>query len=169
VTNVPLSRAYSKVQNVSESLNAEHDMWKRIAMFLGWNKWSFGIKNQDVVTAKSEIKIIKAEEAVVKAEMKKVAKEVERQAENEVIEEDNLIDQQEERDKGQEDIKCAAVSRSGKRCGKKVKDGGNFCTIHEDAPQRADGEKTQCTHLKSDGKRCKMKTNSKSGKCYYHD
>ena len=98
-----------------------------------------------------------------------VAKEVERQAENEAIEEGNLIDQQEERDKGQEDIKCAAVSRSGKRCGKKVKDGGNFCTIHEGAPQRADGEKTQCTHLKSDGKRCKMKTNSKSGKCYYHD
>ena len=169
VTNVPLSRVYSKVQNVSESLNAEHDMWKRIAMFLGWNKWSFGIKNQDVVTAKSEVKIIKAEEAVVKAEMKKVAKEVERQAENEVIEEGNLIEQQEERDKGQEDIKCAAVSRSGKRCGKKVKDGGNFCTIHEGAPQKADGEKTQCTHLKSDGKRCKMKTNSKSGKCYYHD
>ena len=101
--------------------------------------------------------------------MKKLAKEVERQAENEVIEEDNLLDQQEEREQGQEDIKCAAVSRSGNRCGKKVKDGGNFCTIHESVEQRADGEKTQCTHLKSDGKRCKMKTTNKSGKCYYHD
>ena len=169
VTNVPLSRAYSKYQNISESLNAEHEMWKRVAMLLGWNKWSFGIKNQDVVTAKSEVKEIKAVKAEEKKEMKKVANEVERLAENEVIEEGLLLEQSEERESGQEDIKCAAVSRSGKRCGKKVKGGGNYCTIHESAPQRADGEKTQCTHLKSDGKRCKMKTTNQSGKCYYHD
>ena len=145
VTNLPLSRLYTKYQNISEAMDDEHETWKRVAMLLGWNKWSFGIKNQDVVTAKSEVKEIKAEEAEERKDMKKLAKEVERQAQEEMGEEDNLLDQQEERERGQEDIKCAAVSRSGKRCGKKVKGGGNYCTIHETVEAREDGKKIQCT------------------------
>ena len=169
VTNIPLSRVYSKYQNISESLNADNEMWQRIAMFLGWNKWSFGIKNQDVVAAKGEVKEIKAAEAVEKREMKKRAKDAEKQAEEEIVIESNLIDQKEEREEGQEDIKCAAVSKSGKRCGTKVKGGGNYCTVHESAKAREDGKKVQCSHVKGDGKRCKMKTTNQSGKCYYHD
>ena len=169
VTNLPLSRLYNKYQNISESLNADNEMWQRIAMFLGWSKWNFGIKNQDVVAAKGEVKEIKAVEAEERREMKKRAKDAERQAEEEAVIESNLLEQDEERADGKEDIKCAAVSRSGSRCGNKVKGGGNFCTIHEGAPQRADGEKKQCSHVKSNGDRCKMQTTNKSGKCYYHD
>ena len=169
VTNIPLSRVYSKYQNISESLNADNEMWQRIAMFLGWNKWSFGIKNQDVVAAKGEVKEIKAVKAVERREMKKRAKDAEKQAENEVVIESNLIDQDEEREEGQEDIKCAAVSKSGNRCKTKVKGGGNYCTVHESAKAREDGKKVQCSHVKGDGKRCKMKTTNQSGKCYYHD
>ena len=108
-------------------------MWQRVAMFLGWNSWSFGIENQDVVTAEGEVKVIKAAEAVERREMKKRAKDAERQAEEEIVIEGNLLDQKEEREEGQEDIKCAAVSKSGARCGIKVKGGGNFCTVHEKA------------------------------------
>jgi hypothetical protein len=75
----------------------------------------------------------------------------------------------EEKKEAEKNVTCAAVSRSGNRCAKKPKGGGNYCTIHESVPTREDGVKSQCTHLKSDGKRCKMKTNNKSGKCYYHD
>ena len=169
VTNIPLSRLYSKYQNISESLNADNEMWQRVAMFLGWNRWSFGIKNQDVVAAKGEVKEIKAVKAVEKREMKKRAKDAEKQAEEEIVIESNLLDQKEEREEGQEDIKCAAVSKSGARCGIKVKGGGNFCTVHEKAPQRANGKKTQCSHVKPNGDRCKIQTPSQSGKCYYHD
>jgi hypothetical protein len=160
---------YNKYQNISEALNSDNEMWQRVAMFLGWSKWSFGIKNQDVVAAKGEVKEIKAAEAVEKREMKKRAKDAERQAEEEEVIESNLLEQDEERADGQEDIKCAAVSRSGARCGVKVKGGGNFCTIHESAPQRTNGEKTQCSHVKANGDRCKVKTANQSGKCYYHD
>ncbi len=169
VTNIPLNRLYSKYQNISESLNADNEMWQRVAMFLGWSKWNFGIENQNVVTAKGEVKEIKAAEAEERKEMKKRAKAVEKMAEEEIIIKDNLLDQKEEREEGQEDIKCAAVSKSGARCGAKVKGGGNFCTVHEKAPQRASGEKTQCSHIKPNGDRCKMQTRSQSGKCYYHD
>mgnify|MGYP006403175715 FL=1 len=151
VTNIPLSRLYNKVQNISESLNAEHDTWKRVAMLLGWSKWSFGIKNQDVVDAKGEAKIIKAEDKKNEAR-------------------DSFTeDQKKEKDEGKKDIKCAASTRSGNRCGNKVLSGGNYCTIHVSVPTRSDGKKVQCSQVKSDGKRCKMKTNNKSGKCYYHD
>ena len=151
VTNLPLSRLYNKVQNISEALNSDNETWQRVAMFLGWSKWSFGIKNQDVVTAKGEAKIIKAEEK------KKEARE------------SFIKDQKEERGKGKKDIKCAASTKSGSRCGKAVLSGGNYCTIHVEVATRSDGKKTQCSHVKSDGKRCKMQTASQSGKCYYHD
>ena len=121
------------------------------------------------MSAKGEIKEIKAVEKEEKKEMKKRAKEVETMAEEKEIEESNLLEQDEERAEGQKDIKCAAVSKSGSRCGKKVKGDGNYCTIHEGAVQRTDGEKKQCSHVKASGKRCKMQTPNKSGLCVYHD
>jgi predicted kinase len=181
VTNVPLSRLYNKTQNISESLDAEHETWKRVAMLLGWSRWNFGIKNQDVVDAKGEVKEIKAKEAVVKAEKKKIIKAEEKAVEDAVVVEENIKIQKEERKavekattdeekkEAEKNVTCAAVSRSGNRCAKKPKGGGSYCTIHESVPAREDGVKSQCSHVKPDGKRCKMQTNNKSGKCYYHD
>jgi hypothetical protein len=181
VTNVPLSRLYNKTQNISESLNAEHDMWKRVAMLLGWSKWSFGIKNQDVVAAKGEVKVIKAEKAKVKAEKKKIIKAEEKAVEDAVVVEKNIEIQKEERKaveeaatdekkkEAKQKVTCAAVNKSGNRCGSKPVGSGTYCTVHEKVEAREDGKKVQCSQIKSDGKRCKMKTNNKSGKCYYHD
>ena len=151
VTNVPLSRMYNKFQNISEAFNSDHDTWKRVAMLLGWSKWSFGIKNQDVVDAKGKAKTVKASEK----------KEGNRNT--------FIDDQKKEKDEGKRTITCAASTRSGGRCSNKVVGGGNHCTVHEKVKQRADGEKKQCSHVKANGKRCKMKTTNKSGKCYYHD
>ena len=77
--------------------------------------------------------------------------------------------QKKEREEGKKDIKCAAVNKSGKRCGKIVEGNASFCTIHEEVKQNKTGKKTQCKKTKSDGKRCKMKTSAASGYCYYHD
>ena len=171
LTNIPLSRLYNKTMNVKEALNSDHETWKRVAMLLGWSRWSLGIKNSDVMSAKGEVKEIKAEEATQRREEKKRQKEIETQAANEAIIEEHTQDQQEKRDQGvdEKDITCAAVNKSGKRCGKKVLPGQKFCTVHEKVDQRADGEKKQCTHVKTSGDRCKMQTSNKSGKCYYHD
>jgi len=169
VTNLPLSRLYNKYQNISEAMNSDHETWKRVAMLLGWSKWSFGIKNQDVMTAKNEVKEIKAEEREERAAQRKIEREAERAEEEAVIEQSFIEDQKQEREDGKEDITCAAVNKSGKRCGKKVEGGGTYCTIHEEVEQRADNKKVQCSHVKASGDRCKMKTTNKSGKCYYHD
>ncbi len=167
VTNIPLSRLHSKFENLREAMDSDNETWKRAAMFLGWNKWSFGIKNQDVVDAKGEIKEIKAAEAKERREQKKIEREVQKADEELQVIEDNKLDQDEEREQGAEEVKCAAVSRSGKRCSNTALPGKSFCTVHDEVPQQAN--EVQCSHIKDDGKRCKMKTKNKSGKCYYHD
>ena len=167
VTNLPLHRLYNKYQNIQEALNSDNEMWQRIAMFTGWSRYNFGIKNQDVITSREEIKEIKATEKEERKEQKEREREIEKAEEERQIIEDNQLDQDEKREEGATEVQCAAVSRSGKRCSNMALPGKNFCTIHESVPQQSD--EVQCSHVKKDGKRCKMKTKNKSGKCYYHD
>ena len=169
ITNVPLSRLHNKVLNIREAMDSDHETWKRVAMFLGWSRWSFGIENQDVADAKGEIKEIKAAEAEERREQKKQEREAERQAANEAVIQGHIDEQQEQRDNNvaEEEIQCAAVTRSGKRCSNKVLPGESYCTVHMPVPQQQ--KEVQCSHIKSNGDRCKMKTKNKSGKCYYHD
>jgi len=51
-TNVPLDRAFRKIDNMKESLNSDNENWQRIAVGLGWDQWSLGIKK----TSKSKRK-----------------------------------------------------------------------------------------------------------------
>jgi hypothetical protein len=169
LTNLPLGRAHDKLMNLREAADSDHETWKRVAMFLGWNKWSFGIQNQSLTDAKGEVRDLRDAATEKRREERKVEREREREEEDQKVEDENLEIQEEERAQSKEDILCAAVNRAGKRCGTKVVEGKNFCTIHEEAEQRTDGAKKQCSHVKSDGKRCKMQTSNKSGLCYYHD
>ena len=167
VTNIPLHRLYNKFMNIRESMDSDHETWKRVAMFLGWSRWSFGIENQDVMTARDEVKEIKAAEAEERREQKKREREIEKAEEERQVIEDNKLDQDEKREEGATEVQCAAVSGSGKRCSNMALPGEDFCTVHMPVPQQQN--EVQCSHIKKDGKRCKMKTKNKSGKCYYHD
>ena len=80
-----------------------------------------------------------------------------------------LFLQKQEKKEGKKDIKCAAISKSGKRCKTNIEPGQSYCTIHEKVTQNKSGKKSQCKKIKKDKKRCGMQTNSKSGYCYYHD
>ena len=123
------------------------------------------------MTARDEVKEIKAAEAEERREQKKIEKQAEIDAQNEAIIQEHVEEQNLQREDGvdEKSITCAAINKSGKRCGKKVLPGQSYCTIHEKVEQRPDGKKTQCTHVKETGVRCKMQTTNKSGKCYYHD
>ena len=43
LTNVPLARMHSKINNVRESMNKENEGWQRLAIFMGWTKWNLGM------------------------------------------------------------------------------------------------------------------------------
>ena len=173
-TNLPVARLVQKVDNIQGVLDSNNETWQRIALLMGYPKWQLGIEDTKVDEAKergkAKIKEEKQqrkdeeqraeEEAVIEANIE--AQELERQAVEEATTEEEKL-------KAEENVTCAAVSRSGNRCKNKPVGGGTYCTVHQEVEQRDDGKKVQCSHVKTNGDRCKMKTTNKSGKCYYHD
>ena len=45
-SNVPLDRALTKVQNISDAFASDTENWMRIAILLGWPKWTLETKEQ---------------------------------------------------------------------------------------------------------------------------
>jgi len=183
-TNIPMARAIRKIDNLREAFNEDNTNMQRMMLFLGWSAWDLNVgtevvknegkENEYVVTldtkrmnqlkVEQELDTKKAKERKEQAEKKRQEKKEQEAKENEQKVQENIEKQKKEG----EDATCAAISSKGNRCKRKpVKDG--FCTVHEKVEQNETGDKKQCKHIKPDGKRCKMKTNSKSGNCYYHD
>jgi hypothetical protein len=167
-TNLPLGRAAQKLLNLENALDSQNETWERIALALGWSTWDLGITDPDIAQVKEDIKEEKKILREQEKERKKKEKEVEEKIENEAKEKANKELQKKEKEEGKK-VLCAAINKSGKRCGKEILPGQTYCTIHEKVEQNETGEKKQCAKIKSNGKRCKMQTNSKSGLCYYHD
>ena len=44
-TNIPMSRLYQTVTNVSEAFGEDLAAWQRIGLMAGWTKWNLGIEN----------------------------------------------------------------------------------------------------------------------------
>ena len=170
ITNIPLSRAYNKINNIRDAFDSDNKTWQRVALLLGWSRWSLGMgKKQEILDIENEISEIKKLETKRKREEKKKIKKLEQEIEDLVLEDKFREDQEKERKEGKKDVTCVAVNRNGERCGMKAVGGGRYCTIHQKVEKRTDGKKVQCKKIKGDGKRCKMQTNNKSGLCYYHD
>ena len=166
-TNLPLDRLVKKVNNVDAAITEEISTLERLALLLGWNTWDLGIEDQDVIAVENEIKEKKQIKKVEERKVKKEVKKKEKIEENKKVIESNINKQEEEKKEGKKDIKCAAVNKSGKRCGTTIEPGKSYCTIHEKAEQGT--KEVQCKKIKKDKKRCGMMTKAKSGLCYYHD
>ena len=156
LTNVPVSRAYTKINNIRAALDSDNKTWERVALSLGWSTWNLGIENQELIDVENEI-----------ARIKKLEKQKKKEEKIKVIEQGFIEQQKEEKAEGKKDITCAAVNKSGQRCGLPIVGKGKYCTIHQKVEQGT--KEVQCSKIKSDGKQCKMKTKNKSGLCYYHD
>ena len=168
VTNAPLGRMANLMLQADNIMDPSHQWWQRVAMTLGQNTWDLGIQDPDIEAIKLEIK---EEKKVLKAKerkRKKAEKKIEKENAEKLEIEKNIEKQKEEKKEGKK-VKCAAINKSGTRCGEEVVSGKSFCTVHEKVEQRADGKKSQCKKIKKNGKRCGMKTTNKSGYCYYHD
>ena len=167
LTNIPADRVVMKLQNIKDASMGDFETWQRVAMFMGWNRWTLGLgKRESVVEAKEKVK---KEKKTIKNKDKKIEKEKEEIN----LENKNKELQKQEKKEGKKDIKCAAISKSGNRCKTTIEPGQPFCTIHEEVKESKSGEKIQCKKMKQISKkkteRCGMMTNSESGYCYYHD
>jgi hypothetical protein len=169
-TNAPLARVVRKAQNIEEAINGNHEMWKRVALILGWDKWSLDIKDADLEKAKTEVKEEKKEK---KAEERKVKKEeAKKQAE-----EEKKAEEQKKKDEGFKQVRCSGIKSNGQRCSITIETKAKTakCTYHkaykpnEGSDRNNNGIKEyQCKSLTGSGKRCKNRTENKNKKCYAH-
>jgi hypothetical protein len=172
IFNVPLDRLVSKMQNIDAALDSNNQMWQRIALVLGWKTYDFGIKDQDIIELKQEVKERKTIEKEKRKEEEKAKKDKEKELKiiKEEEEEQKLEEKLIQEDKQQEKktYYCPNI-RDGVRCKMVVDKAGDYCTYHEKVPQRKDGKKSRCAKIKSDGKQCGNTTANQSGLCYVHD
>ena len=168
LTNFPLARLVNKANNIEEALTGNHEMWQRVALLGGWNRWSIGVEDEELEAAKQEVKDEKKEKKKIEKEKKKEEekkqKEIEEQKEKERKEKEGI-----------KTVRCSGTNSAGKRCGMTTETKAKSwkCIHHaafEDGMDRDnDGIKEyQCTATTSSGKRCRNKTENKNKKCYAH-
>ena len=63
VTNVPLDRLFTKMENIQGALNDENEVWQRIAMGLGWPKWQLQTSKEKSEKRNQELQDYKYSEA----------------------------------------------------------------------------------------------------------
>ena len=157
-TNLPLQRLVRKANNLEEAITSQHETWQRVALALGWDMWSLGIRDEELEQAKKDAKSNIKDRRIEDKRKKK---------------EDEKKDMQK---KGFKKIRCSGTRSNGERC-KIVSDytkAKTFKCVHhmgfKDGMDRdGDGLKEyRCTAKKTNGKRCKNKTENKNKKCYAH-
>jgi hypothetical protein len=47
LTNIPLDRAYSELESLSETLDSRNTIYQRMALALGWRAWDVGATNEE--------------------------------------------------------------------------------------------------------------------------
>ncbi len=65
-TNVPLDRAFKKIDNIRKASSSDYEAWARIAMLAGWSDWELGVKKE-----KPKIKSVKKKKKKTKKKPKK--------------------------------------------------------------------------------------------------
>ena len=162
-TNFPLDRGVRKSQNLEEAINGNHEMWKRVALIGGWDKWGLNIQDEEIQKAREEVKIEKKEKK--KAE-KKAEKEQKKKEE-----------EQKKKDEGIKQVRCSGIKSNGQRCSIMVETKAKSakCMYHkaykegEASDRDNDGIKEyRCKAITGSGKRCKNRTENTNKKCYAH-
>ena len=163
LTNVPLARLVNKANNVEEAITGNHEIWQRIALLSGWNRWDIGIIDEELDEAK-----IKAKEQR-KIDKKKLKEEEKRKKEEE--------EEKRKKEEGIKSVRCSGIKSNGERCSIMIetKNDTAKCSYHKSYdPEKGsdidnDGIKEfRCTATKTNGDQCKNRTENKNKKCYAH-
>jgi len=101
VTNAPLDRIRAKMVNVREAFVGDHEMWQRVALVMGWNKWDLNVEDAQIQEARDK------------------AKEKKKQ------------DKKESKKSKVKKSRCVATKSNGKRCKNMVSGGSLRCYVHD--------------------------------------
>jgi len=101
VTNAPVARIQNKLNNVREAFEGDHEMWQRIALVMGWQKWDLGIKDAEIEKAREKVK-----------QQKKQEKKTEKRS-------------------GNKKVRCFATKANGRRCKNMTDNKNKKCYAHQ--------------------------------------
>ena len=173
-TNIPLARIVNKSNNLEEAITGNHEMWQRIAMALGWNRWDLGVKDEELEAAKTKVKTKRKEEKKKLREEKKAEEKIEKEK---IKKEEKEKEEERKKKEGIKTVRCSGRNSAGKRCGltteTKAKKWKCFhhAAFKDGGDRDGDGVKEyQCTGRTKSGKRCKNKGEytGKKKRCYAH-
>ena len=116
-TNAPAARLLNKANNLKEAANTNNELWQRIGLALGWDKWSLGVKDTELEEAKEEVKADRKQESKDKAKKKREEKKKQKA--------------EEDKAKGIKEVRCYALKSNGKRCKNKTTNKNKRCYAHQ--------------------------------------
>ena len=108
-TNAPLDRIRAKLVNVREAFVGDHEMWQRIALVMGWNKWDLNVEDAEIKEAREEVKEKKKQERKVKQKQSSKSKEK----------------------KKEKKVRCFFTKADGRRCKNKTTNKNKKCYAHQ--------------------------------------
>jgi len=79
LTNLPLDRAVTEVNALTEALDYRNTVWQRVALALGWRSWDVGAENEEHELIKTEAKAKRKEEGKQKAKETRARKKKEKE------------------------------------------------------------------------------------------
>ena len=168
LTNFPMARLINKANNLEEAVTGNHELWQRIAMAGGWNRWSVGAEDEELEAAKQEVRDEKKQKKKIEKDKKKIEEKKQKEA-------DKKKEENKKKEEGYKTVRCSGTNSSGKRCGMTTETKAKSwkCIHHMDfkdgMDRDGDGIKEyQCTATTSSGRRCRNKTENKNKKCYAH-
>ena len=99
--NIPVARVVNKANNVEEAITGNHDIWQRVALVSGWNRWDIGVKDEELEEAKQAVK-----------DKKKKQKQKEKQTTT-------------------KKVRCVRIKSNGQRCKNKTDKKNKRCYAHQ--------------------------------------
>ena len=70
--NIPLDRAFKKIENIRNASNSDYEAWARIAMLAGWADWELGVKPKQKLNPNIKRKTIKTRSKKAKSRSKTI-------------------------------------------------------------------------------------------------
>ena len=109
VSNIPVDRVVSKIQNTNAAISQDLQAWQRLALVMGWNTWDLDVELESKVEAR---KIADQK----KKERKEAEKQAKKEEEKRLKEEAAEAERKRKEAEGIKQVQCSQIKKNGERC-----------------------------------------------------
>jgi hypothetical protein len=109
VSNIPVDRIVSKIQNTNAAISQDLQAWQRLALVMGWNTWDLDVELESKVEAR---KIADQK----KKERKEAEKQAKKEEEKRLKEEAAEAERKRKEAEGIKQVQCSQIKKNGERC-----------------------------------------------------